>query len=173
MNNEQLRDCFRKIRGQDKAAFTELYDSLKTPVFTVILRITRDRALSEDLMQDLFVKLYLSPPDPAVINLRAWIFTMARNLALNSLRGPRTAQLRDWECESDDSFADAVSLRIDLDSAMRRLTREETEILSLRIYGELKFREIAAIVGRPLGTVLWKYQKAIGTIREHLNGGNA
>lgn len=67
-NNEQLRAYFEKVRSGDKKAFEEIYNDMKTPVFTIIWRIVQQIELSEDLMHDLFVKLYQSPPDPSVEN---------------------------------------------------------------------------------------------------------
>lgn len=54
---------------------------------------------------------------------------------------------------------------------MKTLPLQECQIVSLHINGELKFREIADMMGIPLGTVLWKYQKALGRLRSILSGG--
>jgi RNA polymerase sigma-70 factor (ECF subfamily) len=66
---------------------------------------------------------------------------------------------------------DTVIERTDVETAIHRLTREEREIVTLHLNAGLKFREIAEIIESPLGTVLWKYKKAIGAMRNYLNGG--
>jgi len=58
-----------------------------------------------------------------------------------------------------------------MNHAMKTLPLQECQIVSLRINGELKFREIADMMEIPLGTVLWKYQRAIGRLRSILSGG--
>ena len=62
MGNDELRDELVKVLAGDRAAFEKIYDGLKTPMYTIILRITGDRSLSEDILQEVFVKLYRSPP---------------------------------------------------------------------------------------------------------------
>lgn len=61
---------------------------------------------------------------------------------------------------SRESVADAVALRL-YEKALKQLPLTETAILSYHIYGEMKFREIAELMGLPLGTVLWRYRRAI------------
>jgi len=77
VNNSELANTFCAIRNGDKNAFDELYQDLQTPIYTIIFRITWDKALSEDIMQNIFVKLFSSPPDSSVKNFRAYIFQMA------------------------------------------------------------------------------------------------
>ena len=169
MNKQELRQKLLAMQNGDKIAFEEIYEQLKTPIYTIILRITQDNALSEDILQEVFHKLYRSPLKPQIENPRAYLFQMARNLAIDNVRKqqPRFADL-----ESIENLAylpaDDFSLRMDIDHAMKRLPLQERQIVSLHINGELKFREIANMMDIPLGTVLWKYQKAIKWLRSKL-----
>ena len=86
MNGTNLTEYISMVRNGDKAAFTQIYNDLKTPVYTIILRIVQSVDVAEDVTQDVFVKLFTSPPDSSVRNPRAWIFRMARNLAIDVLR---------------------------------------------------------------------------------------
>jgi len=171
MNNEQLQTCLARVRDGDQSAFADIYHDMKTPIFTIIHRITHNRAQAEDVLHDVFVKLYQAPPGLSVKNPRAWIFGMARNLAINSMRFPRTVELDENVKSSENPFSDMLNLHIDMENAMRRLPYDEAEIISLRIHGELKFREIAEILNIPIGTALWKYQRAIKKLRIDMNGG--
>ena len=172
MSNEQLKEFLAKVRNGDNQAFAAIYDDMKTPLFTIICRITRSRELAEDVMHDLFVKLYQSPPQPSVNNPRAWIFQMARNLAINSMRNPQMVELNEEIENRQPVFSDRVNMQIDIENAMRALAIDEIEIVSLRVYGDFKFREISDILQLPLGTALWKYQKAVKKLRTYLNGGS-
>ncbi len=169
MNKQELRQKLLAMQNGDKIAFEEIYEQLKTPIYTIILRITQDNALSEDILQEVFLKLYRSPLKPQIENPRAYLFQMAHNLAIDNVRKqqPRFADL-----ESIENLAylptDDFSLRMDFDHAMKRLPLQERQIVSLHINGELKFREIANMMDIPLGTVLWKYQKAIKWLRSKL-----
>ena len=173
MNNEQLRSCIEKLRGGDKNAFAVLYDGMKTPVFTIICRIVNNKELAEDVTHDLFVKLYQSPPDSSVKNPRAWIFKIARNLAINSKRRKPMDELNDNCVNSGISLSETIEVKTDIAEAFKQLSADELEIVSFHIYSEFKFREISEILHMPLGTVLWKYQKALRKLRAYMNGGQS
>ena len=164
-----MKNQLVSVRNGDMAAFEALYEEMNRPLFTIILRITRDTALSEDILQELFLKLYLSPPKPST-NPRAYLCQMARNLAIDSVR--RQKPQVDWEQAEEMSchLSDDFSQILDIEDAMQSLPQRESQIVTLRINGGLKFREIAAAMEIPLGTVLWAYQKAIEQLRIILGG---
>ena len=164
---KDIKNLLSKVRGGDRAAFEALYESLKTPLFTIILRITGDAAQSEDVLQDVFLKLYLSPPEPSS-NPRAYICRMARNLAVDSVRARKpTVGLEEAEGGLYHPVSD-LAQKMDVENALLILPDRERQIVTLHINGELKFREIAAILGIPLGTALWTYRKAIKQLRDTL-----
>ena len=171
MNNDELRDKLTAVKDGDMAAFEEIYNHLKTPMYTIILRVTQCKSSSEDILQEVFVKLFQSPPITAK-NPRAYIFQMARNLAVDSAKRPQSVSL-DLDNAPDPAYAYSPDndIKLDIEAAMRELTLTERQIVSLHINGELKFREIADMLGIPLGTVIWKYHKATGLLRSNLSGG--
>ena len=171
MNNAELACRFNSIRNGDKTAFEEIYNDMKTPVYTIILRITRDEPLSEDILQEVFVKLFVSPLEPSVKNPRAYVFQMARNLAINGTRSQVRHVSLDEISNTVHQSLDDFSWRVDMDDALKALPAQECEIVTLHIIGELKFREISGIMGIPLGTALWKYRQAIGKLQKSISGG--
>lgn len=172
MNDAELRDAFALLRQGELAAFEKIYAELSAPLFTVTLRITRDRSLSEDVLQEVFLKLYQSPPGPCVQNPRAYLFQMARNQALDELRRRPDHAALDELPELSRPGGEDPARRLDLERAMGALAPVERQITALHLNGGLKFREIAPMVGAPLGTVLWRYRRAIGKLRILLNGGS-
>lgn len=171
MSDEELLKKLIALHHGDKMAFEEIYQHLKTPMYTIILRITQDRALSEDILQEVFIKLYQSPPKPPIKKPRAYIFQMVHNLTIDNVRKLSPYAVLESVEEARPLSTDDFSLRMDIDRAMKTLPLQECQIVSLHINGELKFREIAEIMAIPLGTVLWKYQKAIKGLRSILSGG--
>ncbi len=170
MNDRELNERFRMVRQKDVKAFEEVYNDMKTPVFTVILRITQSRELSEDVLQELFVKLFTSPPGETVKKPRAYMLQMAHNMAIDAVKSrPQFADIADYENlsarESEPEAADARQ-------ALAALPLNERKIVVMHVNGGLKFREIAAVTGEPLGTVLWRYRKAIDSLRRMLEGGS-
>ena len=74
----------------DAAAFAEVYDRYASAVFGFLQRFVRDRAAAEDLVQQTFLRMHESRDAfDAHLNLRTWIFTIARRLAINWLERAR------------------------------------------------------------------------------------
>lgn len=162
----ELQTWLHSIHEGDKLAFEMLYENMHHPLFTIIYRITQDKALSEDILQDLFLKLYLSPPKVST-NSRAYLCQMARNLAIDSMR--KNKPKVDLElAEKTIIQADDLSQAIDLEDAIQSLSERECQIFTMHIDAGLKFQEIAFILNTPLGTVFWVYQKAIMKLRNYL-----
>ena len=167
MNVTDLNECMDRVRTGDREAFSCLYDEMSRPVYTVARRIVQSREIAEDITQEVFVRLYVSPPPPSIVNPRAWIFRMARNLAIDAWRRKQSADIEDIELTTVD-HADDVAIRLDTEAAIGRLPAAERQILSLHIDGEMPFREIAPIVGLTLPAVYRRYRKAIQTLQKLL-----
>jgi len=168
MNDIDLKEQIMLLRDGDREAFECIYRELSAPVYTLLLRMTNDRMLAEDILQEFFIKLFHSPPQKSVHKPRAYLFRSVRNLAIDALRKCRkTEEIDESVCMAEEDLAE----RIDIETAMERLSREDRQIVSLHIDGSLRFREVAEIMGMPLGTILWRYHRALGLMRELLNGG--
>ena len=165
-----LTGYFSRVREGDKEAFAQIYNELKQPVYTIVCRIVQSKELAEDVTQDVFVKLLVSPPASSIKNPRAWIFQMARNLAIDALRKKQGVDIDGVELTAGDEIGSLI-MRWDIGSAISRLPRDEREILSLHLNGELHFHEIAPIVELSLPATYRKYRKAIKTLQELLDGG--
>ena len=169
MDDNQLRAVLERLRQGDKTALEELFFELKTPVFTVLLRIVGERELAEDILQEFFLKLFRSPPAAPIQKPRAYLFRMARNMAIDGLK-ERAKDIPLEEIAEPVENTD-FAWRIDVADALAALSLEERQIVTLHLNGGLKFREIAEVMSQPLGTVLWRYRRSIGALRDMLNGG--
>ncbi len=179
MTDRELYSLLTRVRAGDMAAFEQIYHAMKSPVYTVALRILGDTGLSEDVVQEVFVKLYRQPPLPDVHQPRAYLFRMARNSALDTLRRRAVRRaavsLDDPTCGIGDTLSDpaaadgGVGLRWDLERAMASLSETERQIVTLHVNAGLKFREIAAVMEMPLGTVLGQYNRALSRLRRLLS----
>lgn len=130
MNKDELQHKLLALQNGDRLAFEEIYTQLKTPVYTIILRIIQDKSLSEDILQDVFVKLYQSPPKPPIKNPRAYIFQMARNLAIDNVRKlPQFADLDSVENVMHLPTED-FSMKMDIDHVMKTLPLQECQIVT-------------------------------------------
>lgn len=168
MDDETLRRQLAAAHDGGRAAFEALYRELAPPLYAVLCRLIGDRHLAEDLLQELFLRLYRDPPTHAA-RPRAYVFRMARNLAVDALRArPAETPLPDTAAEDP---AEGWSDRVDVARAVARLGDADRQIVALHVHGGLKFREVAEIVSMPLGTVLWRYRRALEKLRADLEGG--
>lgn len=170
MDNEHLKALFSQMYIGDTEAFAAFYDAYKTPVYTVLWRTVGSRELAEDLTQELFVRLYAEPLSPSVQNIRAYIFQMARNLALNALRAQRTESLEDVQAGAADVFPN-IDRRLDVDAALGKLDVAQRQVVALHLNGGLTFREIATVTGQSIPGVYRTYRRALKTMEKDLDGG--
>ncbi len=170
MNEAELKEAFAKLRGGDKEAFARIYHDMKHVVFTVVWRIVRSKETAEDVTQDVFVKLYVSPPDPSIQNVKAWIFRMARNRAIDELRKKQSVSMEDMDPQANDN-TDTLEWKWDVESAIATLPDIERQILTLHLNGGLSFAETAHTVGLTLPATWRKYRKAIKTLQNLFAGG--
>ena len=166
---DDLQKWLHGIQNGDITAFEALYHEMKTPLFTIILRITREWNLSEDILQELFLKLYVSPPVPQG-NPRAYLCRMAHNLALDGLRKTKPHDDLEVAERTVSHQVGDMEQRMDIEAAIKALPARELEIVTMHVNGDLKFQEIANIMELPMGTVLWAYRKAIKQLQRILGG---
>jgi RNA polymerase sigma-70 factor, ECF subfamily len=151
-----------RLRDNQTAAFAVLYERHVGSVFGLAYRIVRDRAAAEDVTQEAFVQLWrhreaYAPERGAP---RAWLMTIARNRALDSLRR-RAGRLEplgnEHELREAAERTEDEALRRDeaatLDAALRRLPEAQRTVVELVYFAELTQAEIAAQLRVPLGTV--------------------
>ncbi len=167
MDKKEFNGKFEAMLAGDKAAFADIYNDMKTPVFTVIYRIVGTRDDAEDVMQDMFLRLLRHNITSPVLNPRAYIFMMAHNMAVDKVRKKGFEELTDDIPDySDMSYRSCV--KMDVESALARLPLEERETVALHLSAGMKFREIAKILNLPLGTVCSRYNSALKKLRQML-----
>ena len=155
-------DIIKRIGEDDNEAFRILYEATAKPLFGFALSILKDRYDAEDALHDTYIKL------------KAWLFTITRNLCLMKLREKsRYAEL--GRLEDDISFSCVTDHdgRLVLESAMNGLGEDERQIVMLHAVSGLKHREIAQLLELPLSTVLSKYNRAIKKLKNILNAPDA
>ena len=149
-----------------------LFDQLHVPVFRYLLRRTRDSGRAEDLTQETFLRLVRHLRENRVLeNPKAWLFTVANNLAIDASRNESHFKDLDeahWK-QIEDSSSEAqpdperVMLqreRVDrLHIAVLNLTPLQRECLHLRAEG-LRYREIAALLEISSSTVMDAVRRA-------------
>jgi len=133
------------LRRGDRGAFDAIYDRYRPRVFAFLARLTGDRILAEDLLQETFVRLAKRARslDPET-RLRPWLFTVARNLFIDH----RRRVLLDFDRLRDLALWPSRARRVedtpfDLTQASETERRIEAALLSL----PTKYREALLLVG--------------------------
>lgn len=171
MRNNEFESKFALMLTGDEEAFTYVYNETKKPVYTIINRIVNNRCESEDIMQDLFLRLISKKDLDKVKNPRAYIFMMARNMAIDSLRKEHPDYLEEDVADMDSSsFDEQVCLTSSIEDAILQLSIKEREVITLHINAGMKFREISDYLGEPPGTLQSRYNSAIKKLRSIMKG---
>lgn len=87
-NADDIKELLRRVGGGDRTAFSELYSATAAKLYGIILRITRDREAAEDILQDVFVRIWDRAGDfePGRASPITWMATIARNRAIDEIR---------------------------------------------------------------------------------------
>jgi len=163
----QIKEIVKQLKVQDQRHFDIFYDMTKKAVFYAVAGIIRDENLIEDVMQETYMK-FLSNIDKVDENgnVVAYLSMIARNLALDMYnRRKREVYGDDLMDQMPDQRPEPQPDDQEVFKILDLLDDDAREIVTLHVINELKFREIAVIVDKPLGTVLWKYNKAIKTLK--------
>ena len=171
---------FYKKKGcDDESPSIEHIDGL----YGYALVLTRNRSDAEDLVQETYVRAIQAMKHlKANSNVRAWMFTILRNIWLNELRRRRMApevvdihaDLRTSSVEDNstrnphDSYVDQVE-RYHVRKAIQELPGKAREIILLREFEDLSYQEIAIVLDCPVGTVMSRLARARSKLKDILH----
>ena len=158
----------RAVATGDRAAFHRLYELTAGSVYGFALSITQNTQDAEDVLQDTLLTVYTKAVsyEPQKKPL-AWILTIARHHALSRKRRRGTDSLDDLPLVDEAALARVTQIedRALITALFRRLGEEERQVVMLHAVAGLKFREIAALLGCPLSSMLSRYHRAIQKLR--------
>jgi RNA polymerase sigma factor (sigma-70 family) len=139
-----------RVREGQLSELTELFERYHVPLYNFFLRLTLDKAVSEDLTQNLFYRIlrYRQSFEPASGSFRSWVYRMARNVHADHLRQEQRVpggveEGLERVTDTDVPYTEEQFER--LDAAMAKLTPDQREILVLSRYQGLKYDEISKI----------------------------
>lgn len=151
-------------------ALDGIYGIMSKGVYLSAYSILRGTERAKDVMQETFLKLAANIGQYREnTNAAAWILTIARNLSYREYRaGKRNVGSEDFDGGAGESDERLWAENIALNDALGRLSAEEREIVTLFAVGGYKYRELARITGRPMGTVQWIYHRAIKKMKRFM-----
>ncbi len=192
MDGEALAEAIRGAQLGDSASFDRLVDGFASRIFGFLYRLTRSRHDAEDLMQEVFVRVVrMIGSYRHEDRFEAWIFRIAANLVRDRLRRLKRSPKQVGAIghgDADDrgglsvlanaagstEAADAGLVRGEeieaLNAALARLPDTEREVVMLRHFSQMSFKEIADVTGSPLGTALARAHRGLAKLREIMTG---
>lgn len=178
MTDEQLVTFYAQGKNQ---AFDILLNRHKRNIFSYIYFIVRNREMAEDIFQETFMKAIVTIKQGRYTEngkFRAWISRIAHNLIIDSFRQEKNEQtISNDDCEvdlfnnsklSDGTIEDDLvkaQIMSDVKKLVNYLPNSQKEVLILRYYQDLSFKEIAEITGVSINTALGRMRYAILNMR--------
>ncbi len=177
----QLLVAMAGVADGDRAALNTVYQLTSSKLYGTIVRIVRERERAEDLLQDVYVKVWrragrfeASKGSPIT-----WLCTIARNTALNDLRrdgkgaelaGDTLPEVEDrdlkpadeWLCDMEDSAA--------LERCLKELSKDHRRSIKLAFFDGYSHSELADLVEVPLGTMKSWIRRGLAGLKGCLSG---
>jgi RNA polymerase sigma-70 factor (ECF subfamily) len=170
----------QELARRNQGALETLYDRYSRPVYSLALRITRQPAAAEEIVQDVFLQLWRTAGrfEAARGSLEPWLFTLARNRALDQLRMKAEKQRRREDALDEMPLASPPqNLEAGLDTQrqgekvrgiMATLPEAQRQAIELAFFEGMTHSEIAAAMQQPLGTVKSWIRSGLLRLREAL-----
>jgi RNA polymerase sigma-70 factor (ECF subfamily) len=157
-----------ELKKHDYSHFDEFYELTNKTIYFTSLAILKEHTLAEDILQDTYLSFFANINDVKLSNnIYAYLSTIARNLSINLINKQKSILTND-EILVSTPDVERNNDR-DIDNILNLLdSQEEREIVKLHVILDYKFIEISRIVDKPLGTVLWIYNKAIKKLKERI-----
>jgi RNA polymerase sigma-70 factor (ECF subfamily) len=172
-NAEAEADLIAEAQNGDRGAYGELTRRYYDGVIRVVYRMCGDAELAQDAAQEAFIRAWLNLPrfTPGT-SLRNWLYRMAVNAALDVLRREAKRAGPDIDAlalPDPGEGPEAALINKERETAVRRavlaLPEAGRSVLVLREYGGLSYKEIAAALDIPLGTVMSRLNYARGQLK--------
>lgn len=179
-------DLMARVAEDDERAFPELVRRFQGRVTNLISRVLNDRNGSEDLAQEVFVRVFVHRRNyRRGSKFSTWVFTIAANLAKNEIR--RRVRRRNWfsldaltemlndsaiqladKTENHEVGLEREQLRDEIGKAIATVPEKYRLALVLRDIEGLPYEEIAEVLGIPGGTVRSRINRARGMLKRKL-----
>jgi len=172
-----ISSLLARIAMGDEAAFSHFFDLYRPNIYTTVLRITKDEWLSEEILQDTFVKTWISREAlTGIENIENWLYKIARNVTYTAMkRSFREKQNFNQMTKASISlfYPETDYLERDeqfhslLEIAISRLPRKQQETFRLIKQSGLKREQVAAKLEVSAETVKWNLDQAMRSVRAY------
>lgn len=175
MTDSQIIELYRS--GQKDKAFDNIVSSYTERLYWHVRRFTCSHDDSNDLLQDIFIKVWSSLPNfRGESQLYTWIYRIATNEVLNHMRKQRLRAMVSLDSEAnflakkidEDAYFNGDELQRELLKAIQRLPEKQRIVFCFRYFDEMKYEEISEITDTSVGALKASYHFAYNKIKEDL-----
>ena len=174
-----LQELLGRVARGDQDAFARVYDAVAGPVLGLVRSVLRDPAQSEEVAQEVLVEVWRSAARfrPERGSGMTWIMTLAHRRAVDRVRSTQAAGDREQKAAlldrtpAFDEVTEQVEARLEREQVrrcMRGLTELQHQSVTLAYYRGLTYREVAELLGLPLGTVKTRLRDGLIRLRDCL-----
>lgn len=170
MNLERISELFIQLKNKDLSAFDEFYNLTNKYIFYNIVKIVDDFADAEDILQDTYV-YFLNKLNSIKGNSTpvGYLLLTAKHKSYDFMKKNKRI-INDEEYINLHYYENIDPYKNELITKIKQLLPEDdVEIIILHVINELTFKEISKILKKPLGTILWNYNKNIKFLEKELN----
>jgi RNA polymerase sigma-70 factor (ECF subfamily) len=173
----ELAQLLQRCAAQDAAAFRALYDKTSPILFARVLRMLRRRSVAEEVLQDVYVRIWQRAAQFQAHKGRAlaWMVTIARYCAIDLMRRERMTLVSDDAIaehadESAQEFG-AIEKPNNFDECISQLNEKTRACLTLAFVEGRSHDEIAQITTNPLGSVKSWIRRGLLSLKQCLSSG--
>jgi RNA polymerase sigma-70 factor (ECF subfamily) len=169
---EDDRMLLERVQARDQGAMAEIFDRYSRMAYSIALRVLKDSAQAEDVMQDVFFQVWKNPKSfaPERGSLGAWLAVVVRNRSIDAMRRRRPSDpVEDVVLASGDDVAGEVEQKTMIErvrGVLKDLPPEQRESLELAFFSGMTHAEIAESKGEPLGTVKTRIRMGLISLRK-------
>ena len=158
-------------------AFNAIVDSYSERLYWHIRRFLNNHDDANDLMQDVFIKIWNSLPNFRGDSLiYTWIYRIATNEAINKINKDKNKfALQEGQMErvasseiEEDPYFNGTALQRELHKAVRELPEKQRTVFNLRYFDEMKYEDMSKVTGTSVGALKASYHHAYNKIKEKL-----
>ncbi len=167
-------ELLSRLHTGDEQAMATLFDRYSKIVYSVALRVLRDPASAEDVLQEIFMQIWRNPNSFIATrgSLGGWLAVVARNRSIDALRRKRpTDSVDDVILASPGNLSDEAERNLMMArtrTIIHALPTEQRKTLEMAFFDGLTHSEISEMTGDPLGTVKTRIRSALISIRKAL-----
>jgi RNA polymerase sigma-70 factor (ECF subfamily) len=169
-DKNEINEIVARCQKGDDAAFTTLVDRYSGRCYGYFYRLCGNNDLSNELLSKLFLKLVRKIGSYRGGSFENWLFTIASNLFNDYLRHRYRQQrliegkVKEVERQTPRTKTETAMID-DLNIQLEKLDPETAELIMLRYYGGLSFKELAEMRSEPIGTTLSKVHRGLKKLR--------